>query len=289
MYIGGQQPVSVDRVSSGNVMNPIEENKQAPLSEEARKIALLYRSVSILLWAIPLYLIFAVQTVFTDDWKVLFLGRLDMIGILPTTCAAAAAMYGMILMKRARVGNHLFQREVGFFVWYLGVITVLSPFFYWFSQAPGAQILHIGRYVFSYFGTMVFLLCFVLLYSLIVLSGVVYKLVGICDSALKRNEAGIFMIFNSLVVTMLMLGLLVYHLIVSGVIAFWRLQPLCFYFGPQLHCLFVLGVLVPTAVSVCWLWHVRNQVFQKILKGELELRDVDADAVKPEQSEEISS
>ena len=81
-------------------MNPIEENKQAPLSEEARKIALLYRSVSILLWAIPLYLIFAVQTVFTDDWKVLFLGRLDMIGILPTTCAAAAAMYGMILMKR---------------------------------------------------------------------------------------------------------------------------------------------------------------------------------------------
>ena len=273
-------------------MNPIEENKQAPLSEEAQKISLLYRSVSILLWAIPLYLIFAVQTVFTDDWNVLFLGHLDMIGILPTTCAAAVAMYGMILMKRARVGNRLFQKEVGFFVWYLGAITALSPFFYWFSQAPGAQILHVGRYVFSYFGTMVFLLCFVLLYSLIVLSGVVYKLVGMCDSTLKRNEAGMFMVFNSLVAAGLMLGLLLYQLIVSGVIVLGNLQPLCFYFSTRLHYMFVLFTLVPTAVCVWWLGYIKRQIFRKILTGDLDLRDVDADTdaetVKPGQSEEIS-
>lgn len=271
-------------------MNPIEEKEQAPLSEDAQKISLLYRSVSILLWAIPLYLIFAVQTVFTDYWKVFFMGRLDMIGILPTTCTAAVAMYGMILLKRSRVGNQLFQKEIGFFVWYLAAIVTLSPFFYWFSQAPGAQILRLGRYAFSYFGTMVFLLCLVLLYSLIVLSGVVYKLVGMCDSVERRNEAGVFMIFNSLVAAILMLVLFLYQLVVSGVIVFGNLQPLCFYFSSQLHYMFVLCALVPMAVCVCWLWHVRQTVFQKILNGDLQITDDDPVPQKETaRTEEVSS
>lgn len=271
-------------------MNPIEEKEQAPLSEDAQKISLLYRSVSILLWAIPLYLIFAVQTVFTDYWKMFFMGRLDMIGILPTTCTAALAMYGMILLKRSRVGNQLFQKEIGFFVWYLAAIVMLSPFFYWFSQAPGAQILRLGRYAFSYFGTMVFLLCLVLLYSLIVLSGVVYKLVGMCDTVERRNEAGVFMIFNSLVAAILMLVLFLYQLVVSGVIVFGNLQPLCFYFSSRLHYMFVLCALVPTAVCMCWLWHVRQAVFQKILNGDLQITDDDPDSQKEAaRTEEVSS
>ena len=97
-----------------------------------------------------------------------------------------------------------------------------------------------------------------------------------------------FMVFNSLVAAGLMLGLLLYQLIVSGVIVFGNLQPLCFYFSTRLHYLFALCALVPTAVCVWWLGYIRRQIFRKILIGDLELKDVDADTVKPEQSEEIS-
>jgi len=107
-----------------------EQKKTTSHSEEQlTRLAELYRGVSILLWSVPLYLIFSVQTLFTSEWKVFYSSYWDLIGTLPATAAAVCAVYGINLMRSSQQNSNKLTKNLEEFFVLLIVMVGLSPFF----------------------------------------------------------------------------------------------------------------------------------------------------------------
>jgi hypothetical protein len=135
----------------------------------------------------------------------------------------------------------------------------LSPFYYWFSQEPALL----------YFAAMVFILILTSLYSLMVLSRVIYRLAALLGTPALRSEAAFFMLLNNAILLACMTGFTLYCLVMTGAIRFKNLLYYCAYYQPFFQWFFVLGILFPTAVCVWWLWSLKALCFEKILNWEV--------------------
>ena len=249
-----------------------EQKKTTSHSEEQlTRLAELYRGVSILLWSVPLYLIFSVQTLFTSEWKVFYSSYWDLIGTLPATAAAVCAVYGINLMRSSQQNSNKLTKNLEEFFVLLIVMVGLSPFFYWFSQMPALR----------HFAVMVFILILDSLYSLMVLSRVIYRIAALLGSPSLRAEAALFMLLNNAILLLCMAGFALYCLVMMGAIKYKNLLYYCAYYQPRFQWLFVLGVLLPTAICVWWLWNLKALCFQKILSRETEMADLSSEEAPP--------
>lgn len=219
------------------------------------RLAELYRGLSVLLWSVPLYLIFAVQTLFTSEWKIFFSNHWDLIGALPATAAAGCAVYGINLVRASQLDSSKLTKNLDELLVIFIAIGGLSPFFYWFSQEPSLL----------YFAAMVFILILTSLYSLMVLSRVIYRLAAFLGTPALRAEAALFMLLNNAILLACMAGFTLYCLVMVGAIKFKNLLYYCAYYQPHFQLFFVLGVLFPMAVCVWWLWNLKTLCFEKIL------------------------
>lgn len=237
-----------------------EQKKIAGSHDELlARLAGLYRGLSVLLWSVPLYLIFAVQTIFTSEWKIFFSNHWDLIGALPATAAAVCAVYGTNLVRASQLESGKLTKNLDELLVIFIAIGGLSPFYYWFSQEPALL----------YFAAMVFILILTSLYSLMVLSRVIYRLAALLGTPALRTEAALFMLLNNAILLACMAGFTLYCLVMVGAIRFKNLLYYCAYYQPHFQCFFVLGVLFPTAVCVWWLWNLKTLCFERILNWEV--------------------
>jgi hypothetical protein len=210
----------------------------------------LARGLSALFWGLPLALILCFQTARTD-W-------LGAFGVLPPLLTTGLLLHGVLQMRHFRQQEHDWRRALER-AQLLALVNVgLSPFLFWWSQAPGQPL----------FNCAVGLLAVSGLVFLSHLNLVLRRLGALLPDETLRHETTQFTNLNRglLTVTTLLAALLI------GALWWRRPLPLALAYTVAMAehfglWLLVFFVLLPLAMTMALLWKTKEVILGSVFGG----------------------
>ncbi len=213
-------------------------------------LARLTRGLSALFWGLPLTLILGFQTARTD-W-------LHSFGVLPPLLTTGLLLYGLLELRhfqpQDRHWHSALERAL-----LLGVVNVgLSPFLYWWSQAPDQPL----------FSTAVVLLIGTAIIFLSLLNLVLSRLGTLLPDETLRQETSQFTVINRallvLTLTLVLLFIALIHYRQPLPIALAYALMFLERFGLWLLVAFVL---LPLALTMALLWKAKEVILTSVFSG----------------------
>ena len=213
-------------------------------------LARLTRGLSALFWGLPLTLILGFQTARTD-W-------LRSFGVLPPLLTTGLLLYGLLELRhfqpQDRSWHSALERTL-----LVGVVNMgLSPFLYWWSQAPEQPLFHAA----------VALLLSTGLIFLSLLNLVLSRLGALLPDETLRQETSQFTLINRALLVMTLTLVLVF-----AALSYYR-QPLPMALAFALMFLerfslwlLVAFVLVPLSLTMALLWKTKEVILESVFSG----------------------
>lgn len=219
------------------------------------------------MYCVPVYVLLAMLTLFTDNVSFQFLGKLDVfLGILPLTLTALCGVMGVGSIIESKVGSKSFQRKLERYRFSLVILTGLTPFLYWYAQ----------RVDIPYIAAMEFV-CVCVGFNCLMFTGTInYRLVSLFEGEEQKSVAALVAGVNIGTLLILLIGFIGFRMVTCGVVDYEKI-PLDFiknisfyarYYAPILIFIFSVCFLLVTVFCTCVLYFLRASIFNHILQGE---------------------
>jgi len=215
-----------------------------------KSLGRLVRGLSAIFWGLPLALVIGVQTA-RSDW-------LRHYGFLPLLAANGLLLFGLWEMgrfqPRERIWTSALDRTK-----LLGIINIgLSPFLYWWYQAP--------RVLYFACGSGVLILS--ALFFLYDLNNVLKRLTSMLPDATLRQETHLFSTLNMVILLVaagcFMAGFSILNLDLAPHLAA-RLE---FLLTRGLLWLMIFLILLPVAMTMAMLWKIKEVILEGVFTSE---------------------
>lgn len=218
--------------------------------ELLRALGHLVRGLSALFWGLPLALVIGLQTARTD-W-------LRPFGVLPPLIVSMILWYGLRLMTRFQPHERAWIKVLDR-AQLLGVINIgLSPFLFWWYQAPHTPFFVMGVGVLALSG-------FLFLYDVNV---VIRQLTAMLPDVTLRQETEVFSTVNMglllVAVAFFTAGFAIINFDISPVLA----AQIDFVFSRVFQWLMVFLVLLPMAMTMAMIWKTKEYILASVFSGE---------------------
>ncbi len=218
--------------------------------ELLRALGYLVRGLSALFWGLPLALVIGLQTARTD-W-------LRPFGVLPPLIVSMILWYGLRLMTRFQPHERAWIKVLDR-AQLLGVINIgLSPFLFWWYQAPHTPFFVMGVGVLALSG-------FLFLYDVNV---VIRQLTAMLPDVTLRQETEVFSTVNMglllVAVAFFTAGFAIINFDISPVLA----AQIDFVFSRVFQWLMVFLVLLPMAMTMAMIWKTKEYILASVFSGE---------------------
>jgi uncharacterized membrane protein YedE/YeeE len=221
----------------------------SPNQELLPSLGRLVRGLSVLFWGLPLTLMICVQTTRADLFQAF--------NIFPAVMATAWLLFGLRelgkFQQQERIWRHALDRAQ-----LLGLVNVgLSPFLFWWSQAPFEP----------FFGKMILLFLLTAVLFLSELNQVLRRLVAMLPDETLRLETREFTTLNrGLLLTALLIA--AFYLLVSTTdgLPNWVYHLLGL---GERHALWlvIFFALLPLAMTMAMLWKIKAVLLDSIFGG----------------------
>lgn len=214
--------------------------------ELLKSLGRLVRGLSALFWGLPIVLVVSVQTAQTD-W-------LRHYGFLPLLAANGLLLFGLWQLGRFQPGERIWTHAVDR-TKLLGISNIgLSPFLYWWCQAP--NVLY-----FSYGAGILILSGLLFLYDL---NNVLKRLTSMLPDATLRQETHLFATLNMIILLVttgcFVAGFSILNLDVAPHLAA-RLE---FLLMRGLLWLMIFLILLPVAMTMAMLWKIKEVILESV-------------------------
>lgn len=215
-----------------------------------KSLGRLVRGLSALFWGLPLGLIVSVQTA-RSDW-------LRHYGFLPLLVANGLLLFGVWELGRFQPGERIWTNALDR-AKLLGMINMgLSPFLYWWYQAPNVLYFACGSAV----------LILSALFFLYDLNNALKRLTSMLPDAALRHETHLFSTLN-MVLLLVAAGCFVAGFsIINLNLAPYLAARLDLLPTRGLFFLMILLILLPVAMTMAMLWKIKEVILESVFHSE---------------------
>lgn len=215
-----------------------------------KSLGRLVRGLSALFWGLPLTLVIGVQTA-RSDW-------LRHYGFLPLLAANGLLLFGLWELGRFQPGERIWTSALDRAKLLATINAGLSPFLYWWYQAP--------RVLYFACGSAVLILS--AMFFLYDLNNVLKRLTSMLPDATLRHETHLFATLNMVLLLVAAGFFITGFSIINLDIAPHLAARLEFLLGRGLLWLMIFLILLPVAMTMAMLWKIKEVILESVFHSE---------------------